>query len=1012
MSVSAATPVGDPEVTTGRVRLHREKQLLDTGGLFVDNWAWDSFVYSSRQDTFTLHHPVAGSSARFVVDVRGNYYSLSNSYPFRAECWLNGDSGDKTVLDFTSRDQVKPDSVRVRVVGASTTLVAGLNTLTFANGSVETNVPKQSMSLDSFDISYLTDLILAAGDGPVSVLYNAAEETLPGSAFTVRLGVPGGADVVAWDVSDPAAPRILTGVRDSLDPEIHRFGYSLADADDHELVFLRNAGFGAVTSGSRATPINLRSQPTDYDYLVIYPSPFALAATSLAGYRSSAIRGVESPAATAVLDQDIYDNFSGGQKDPLAIRNYLRFVYEQSGHRLRYVCFVGNASRDYRNYLGQPQDVGLWDFLPTVIRTVFPSYPTTGSSATPFASDDGLVAFDEPVVGTLDYPDLACGRLPATTAGDALDIVSRIIGYDGNPEAGPWRNRVTFAADDADRPDFEGYPLTQETYHTREAEVLTELFLPASLDVQKIYGVTYSFPSPSSNVKPQMRNDINAALNEGTTIFHYIGHGAEDNLADEQVFQSRDIPNLLNGMRRAVFVAFSCDVGVYDSPGRLSMAEQFLASSSGGAIACITASQVSYGTLNDDLSEAFYAELFFDRMVDPERTLGMALVAAKADMTNDGSIRNSQHFSIMGDPALSFPQPADVLEFGSGSPDSLQTGLRQKVVMALDGENPPQAGESYNIRIEDSTIDQVYPVYQRYTNPDPPPAPHYIYVPVTRTYRKRGSAVFRGTGVVEGGALEIAFINPVQFHYGDEARIRIIVDGTNGERAGVMRLSAARGSGGTGNDLAGPNIDLAFEDGRYRVRAGSPLTAALTDSSGIAILGTSPGNSLLLEFDDSGFMTDVTGHFVFSPNSFTTGSLAFPLPGDLDLGGHTAALHASDALGNVGSDTLSFQVIPEGERGLENVTVFPNPTPGPCRLLVDLSDPMAVQWEIYTLAGRRIRTLRRDFASAGPVILAWDGRDDRGDEIANGTYLFVLRGLTASADEREITKTGKLVMMR
>jgi len=79
---------------------------------------------------------------------------------------------------------------------------------------------------------------------------------------------------------------------------------------------------------------------------------------------------------------------------------------------------------------------------------------------------------------------------------------------------------------------------------------------------------------------------------------------------------------------------------------------------------------------------------------------------------------------------------------------------------------------------------------------------------------------------------------------------------------------------------------------------------------------------------------------------------------------------------------------------------------------VDLSDPMAVQWEIYTLAGRRIRTLRRDFASAGPVILAWDGRDDRGDEIANGTYLFVLRGLTASADEREITKTGKLVMMR
>jgi hypothetical protein len=51
-------------------------------------------------------------------------------------------------------------------------------------------------------------------------------------------------------------------------------------------------------------------------------------------------------------------------------------------------------------------------------------------------------------------------------------------------------------------------------------------------------------------------------------------------------------------------------------------------------------------------------------------------------------------------------------------------------------------------------------------------------------------------------------------------------------------------------------------------------------------------------------------------------------------------------------------------------------------------------------------------ADAGPCILEWDGRDGQGDEIANGTYLFVLRGAGASADGREITKTGKLVIMR
>jgi flagellar hook assembly protein FlgD len=72
---------------------------------------------------------------------------------------------------------------------------------------------------------------------------------------------------------------------------------------------------------------------------------------------------------------------------------------------------------------------------------------------------------------------------------------------------------------------------------------------------------------------------------------------------------------------------------------------------------------------------------------------------------------------------------------------------------------------------------------------------------------------------------------------------------------------------------------------------------------------------------------------------------------------------------------------------------------------------MEVQWDIYTLAGKRIKTLRRQFPE-GPRILDWDGRDNHGDEIANGTYLFVLRGLGGGDQGRDLTKTGKLVIMR
>ena len=168
---------------------------------------------------------------------------------------------------------------------------------------------------------------------------------------------------------------------------------------------------------------------------------------------------------------------------------------------------------------------------------------------------------------------------------------------------------------------------------------------------------------------------------------------------------------------------------------------------------------------------------------------------------------------------------------------------------------------------------------------------------------------------------------------------------------------------------------------------------------------------MLLEFDDSGFMTDITPSFNFDANSYTQGRISFPLPGDLPLGSHQAAIHASDVLGNVGNDTISFVIVADNVVGMDSITLFPNPTPGPCRLIFELSDAMLVKWEIYTLSGRRIKSMQETL-SAGPQLMPWDGRDDQGDEIANGTYLYVLRGTVAGAGERDITETGKLVIMR
>ena len=992
-----APALGGQVVDTARLRVHLEQQFIDSPGVVTDDWTWDTSITSSRTESFSLRAPVAGSSARFIADVRGMTDNFT-SFVYTATAYLNSDQAQSGSTTFGATSQ--NDSLRVRVIGETTALRTGANTFTLANTSAVT--PRKPLALDSLDLLYWTALSLEPALGQLEFAHWGEQVTAPSTDTDLRLAVAAGTQPVLWDVSRPDSALVLAGTAGTGQVT---YGLVRQPGEDRHFVAAAPADLRNVVSGSRVLPVSLLDDDADVDYVVIAAAAFTAAASDLAAHRSAVLPGVASPRARAVTAEAVYDNFSGGQKDPLAIRNYLRRLYEQGGERLRYACLLGKASRDFRNYRGRTPLVDIYDLVPTVVRSYFPTFPVPQNRFVPFASDDAFASFDSPPAPQLgwtfdlDLPDIACGRLPAMSVAQAEAMVDRVIAYGSEPESGPWRNTVMLTADDGYRPSSGQVPVSSEDAHIREAEVLSSTMLPVSLDVAKVYGVDFPFP-PSSQVKPACRAAINAGLNAGTTVFYYVGHGAEDNLADEQVFRTSDIANLGNGARRPLFVAFSCDVGVYDSPSRLSMAEEFVSASAGGAIGAICASQVSWISENNAITDAFFRSLFPLRQVVLDRSVGESLRLGKAQMGVITTRANSQRYNLMGDPALRLPHPLGDLTLAATSVDTLRAGATQRVVVAGPGKALLGAGDTYRLQVLDSSVAKAYP---------------YAVIGgtvFTRTWLESGAPIFAGQGTLGDGDHAIPFKVPSQVRYGDLGRVRLLVESADGDHVAAQTVPAVRGSTGVVDDVRGPDIRLAFPDGRYRVRPGDRLTATLTDTSGIAILGTSPGNSLLLELDDSGRMADVTASFAYDADSYTRGSVVFPLPADLAAGAHKAALHASDALGNVGSDTLSFQIVPASVAGIEDVTLFPNPTPGPCRLLFELSDPMAVQWDIYTTAGNRLRTLREEFAEAGPRILEWDGRDHRGDEIANGTYLYVLRGSGASEDGREITKTGKLVIMR
>jgi len=980
-----ATPTGENNTRIFRDRLHLEQSNSEAYGRVFDNWVWQSSVYSNADTEFQVDKIVPDSTAVVVVDIRTEQrHTHGNNLENSASMWLNDGNniGEAAELEWISIDET--DSTRVRLVTEATNLADGSNTISLQRTSP---IGSPALLLDSADLFYWTEL--EKNEREQFIFYHWSDQVgTPGQPFDLTVVIPEDEVVYSWDITSADNPVELAG---QLETNSFQFGIYQNPDEHRRFVMFSDADLNTPDVISRWYPQNLRSMDCNVQYVVVYHPDFINAANTLTSFRDSNLPGYDSPNAIAVDANDIYDSFGGGVKDPRAIRNFLEWLFNRSldpgiEHPLMYVCIVGDTSRDYRYFKGQYED-----FVPSIVKNVFPALLNAYHSS-PYGSDDALVSFDYPGEGNLDVPDLAIGRLTVRMDDqeEANDYVARIMDYELDADPGIWSNKVLFVADDLTTPSHSG-----EIHHMRQAELLAEEYLPQSIDVRKLYLEDYESP-PGAMTKPLARQAARQYLNAGLSIFHYIGHGAENTLADEQVFITDDIYTLSNGMRRGIFVAFSCDVGVYDSSSRQSMAEVFTSQASGGTIAAIAASQVSWVYQNDTLSSFFYQSLFPDRQVTSTNTLGSGLNFAKVLIGSGStfSMANSQRYLLHGDPALRLTQPVSNLGFSDSCSDTLGGGRTESVEIILsDYGITPGSQVSYDLFVQESRHDMVTDTYNF----------HY-WLP--------GSATFHGTGSVDSDTLVVPFKVPLQLQYGDYGKMRLVIyDGLN-KRSTSLELPVAQVPLEPNDDFTGPQINLAFEDNRYRVRSGTLLNGAIQDTSGVSILGTNPGNSILLEFDSTGLMTDVSELFQFDSGSYSAGRISIPLPDDLSLGEHSVALLASDVLGNVGTDTLSFQVVASTVTSIEDVTIFPNPSSGHARLLFEASDPMDVNWDIYTIAGDHIWGYREQFNTGGKKIIEWDGRDKSGDSPANGVYLFVLQAIPLTGDNHVITKTGHVVIMR
>jgi hypothetical protein len=207
-------------------------------------------------------------------------------------------------------------------------------------------------------------------------------------------------------------------------------------------------------------------------------------------------------------------------------------------------------------------------------------------------------------------------------------------------------------------------------------------------------------------------------------------------------------------------------------------------------------------------------------------------------------------------------------------------------------------------------------------------------------------------------------------------------------------------------DDRGPTIELTADGVRFTPHSILPrrpqIYASLTDYSGI---DRGPGKFYMTLDGD----TVPSDEIVWTDTLQSGGSMSAIFRPELEPGLHTITVKATDNSGLSDSTVVQFEV--RGTFGFEWAINYPNPFSRSTTIayvLTDVTDQL-VEVRIFSVSGRPIRTLHEtEQAVANYREILWNGKDEDGDEVANGVYFARIKAKQGTHEVEKIVKMAKV----
>ena len=789
-----------------------------------------------------------------------------------------------------------------------------------------------------------------------------------------------------FDVTNPASPRQVTQVKfDDVKASVCSFQAIQSAGSPHRYLAVGETGYLQPANVVQVANTNLHGQTQPYDFIIISPQEFLADAQRLQSFRQQA-----DTLRTVVVDvANIFNEFAGGIPDPTAIRDFLKYTQTNWAVAPQYVLLFGNGSYDYKNIVSSARNwISAYETAESINQIL--TYTTDDYFAKLNPGDDRI--------------SLSIGRLPARSEQDAATMVDKVISYETTAPHDPWRNTITFVSDD-------GLTSTGDDgdVFTSSSEDLAELHTPASFDKQKIYIVEYpTINSAAGRRKPLANQAIIDAFNRGTLLMNYIGHGNQLLWAHEYIFtRDESLPQLVNKDMLTFVIGATCNFAAFDDPNQVSAGEQIVTMGQGGAIGIMTAVRQVY-----ELDNAYFNYTFFDSLFQAgphgyDWRMGDVMYQTKQEHYS-GTFDNDLKYVLLCDPTVRFAVPraqATVDTVNGLSTVSLST-LRSLGVAAVSGTISHPGGQPWT-NFNGSGLVELFDPKQVESVPIWPGF----------TFVMSGSVLYRGAVSVKNGTFHATIPVPKDVTYGGQSRIEMYASGDSSDAVGFTENVTINGTDTAAVvDTTGPSIAIYFDDLSFRsgdiVRPTTTLIVKLDDASGINTSTVGVGHRLQALLTNPDQTIDLTDFYRGDLDTYRSGQVSYPFS-DLTEGKHVATVQAWDVRNNGSTAQVEFEVRSAGPVLMENVVNVPNPFSRSTVFTFqrNATDPIDVQIKIYSVAGR----LLRDFSTYGVsdrfVQVPWDGRDQDGNELANGVYFYRIVARSSDGSGRA-ESIGKLAVMR